>query len=219
MNEVTVWITRTLPGAEKSATAFQQAGFRTVVAPLLKIGRPAILPRMPEDDAVLIFTSGNGVDAFCNLTQDRHWPVVTVGDATAQRAGSEAFRTVHSAAGDWADVVKSIRFLFKPDQFPIRHIGGQHVRGRIVETLAKAGYDARLDICYRSWPVHDLPELDWVTITHIALYSPMAAHTLAEFSPNVLKMTSVSISPATDAALEKLEFADRLVAMTPDEPA
>ena len=73
----TIWITRTLPAAHKSAQAFAHLGLAAAIAPLLLVSPPEVMPAMPPQEALLIFTSANGLSAFCQLTDDRHWPVVT----------------------------------------------------------------------------------------------------------------------------------------------
>ena len=57
-------------------------------------------------DAVsaLVFTSQNGVAAFAALSPGRDLPVFTVGDATAEAARVQGFRSVGSAGGALADL-------------------------------------------------------------------------------------------------------------------
>jgi len=55
-----IWITRTQPAADESAQVWRDAGFDPLVAPLLEI-EPVLHDPLPAD-AVIIFTSKNGVD-------------------------------------------------------------------------------------------------------------------------------------------------------------
>lgn len=212
-----VWITRTQAGAFKSSKAFQSAGYETVTAPLLYIAPAPHMPSPPPHKAILVFTSRNGLSTFCDLTDRRHWSVVTVGDATARAAQLAGFETVNSASGTWEDVVSTIESRFPDRETPIFHIAGNHVRGRITETLNKLGYTARRDIYYSSDPIRHLPDIDMSSLTHIALYSPLAAKTLAWLKPQLGQAIAVSISAATDIELSSINFRQRRIAAEPNE--
>ncbi len=218
MNKPTLWITRTVPAAFKSAEQWALAGCAAAVAPLLKISPPAHMPPLPRKNAVLIFTSGNGIEAFKTLTDKRDWPVITVGGETARLARDAGFKTVSSAKGTSVDVTQLITAKL-PKTCPIIHCAGQHVRGAIAEDLSRAGYTARRDIYYQSTPVDALPKIDVGALNYIALYSPLAAQTLASFKPDLSYTATLSISAATDAALDGLNVQSRLIAKHPNETA
>jgi len=55
-----IWLTRTLPSAQESAAVWREAGFETLVEPLLEISAVAH-DEIPKD-TVLIFTSKNAID-------------------------------------------------------------------------------------------------------------------------------------------------------------
>ena len=214
----TIWITRTLPAAHKSAQAFAHLGLAAAIAPLLLVSPPEAMPAIPPKEALLIFTSANGLSAFCQLTDNRHWPVVTVGAQTAVQARKAGFKTVSSADGTSEDVtalVKSSTDL----STPIIHCAGEHVRGSITEDLRAGGYQARRDLYYRSAPVDKVPKIDLTRLNFLALYSPLAAKTLARFKPDLTTVTLLSISAATDAALGDLKAQARLIAKAPNEAA
>ena len=104
-----VWITRTTPGADRTAQAVRALGFDPVVAPLLEV-RP--LARTGDylsldDVAALAFTSVNGL-IFADLTPRRDWPVFAVGHRTAQAARDRGFTDVRSAGGDAEDLAALI---------------------------------------------------------------------------------------------------------------
>jgi len=218
MSKPTLWITRSLPAAYKSAEQWALAGCAAAVAPLLKITPPEAMPALPEKDAVLIFTSGNGIEAFKMLTDDRQWSVVTVGDETARLAKLAGFKKVSSAKGTSEDVTRLILGKL-PKTYSFIHCAGQNIRGTIIEDLACAGYTARHDIYYQSLPVETLPKIDLGHLDYLALYSPMAAHILASFRPDLYNVTTLSISAATDAYLDGLNIKSRLIAEQPDEAA
>ncbi|WP_371396810.1 uroporphyrinogen-III synthase [Fretibacter rubidus] len=213
-----MWITRTAPNADASAKRFEVAGFKTIVAPLLTLSSPTTMPALPPHDAILIFTSSNGVDAFCARDRARHYPVVTVGDKTAQHCLEAGFSRVRSAGGRADDVTALI--LDEPDKTrPYWHMAGRHVRGTIVEDLKAAGLSARRETLYASAPVLKRPDIDVNAVDIIALYSPLAAQTLAGFAPDISRITTLSISPVVDAALGSLTPQSRLIAKAPNEDA
>ncbi len=223
MTKPTLWITRSVPAAFKSAEQWALSGCAAAVAPLLKISPPAHMPPLPEKNAVLIFTSGNGIEAFKTLTDKRDWPVITVGDETARLAREAGFKQVSSAKGTSEDVTRLIQDKLPQDKLSktsaFIHCAGQAVRGAIVEDLSCAGYTARRDIYYQSTPVDALPKIDLGRLNYIALYSPLAAQTLASFKPDLSYTTTLSISAAADAALDGLNVQSRLIAARPNETA
>lgn len=213
-----LWITRTLPSARKSAAKFADFGLTCIVSPLLEISPPSHMPSLPHKGEVLIFTSPNGLYWFCQMTDYRNWPVVTVGDETARQARSMGFEDVTSAGGTSADITRLIKSEISTGQ-TILHCSGQHVRGTITEDLQAVGYSARKEIYYESNPVTNLPEIDFTQLSYVALYSPLAAQTLKNFKPDLSTVTTLSISTATDTALGPLNCHSRLIANAPNETA
>lgn len=212
----TVWITRTEPLAERSAARFKDAGFYPIIAPLLVIAPPPVMPPIPPRGAALIFTSQNGLNAFCQMSQFRGHAVITVGDATAGAARKAGFTDVISASGTAQDVAALILQNSQTDR-PYWHIAGRHVRGNIIEDLRAAGLQAERHIFYDSTPVDTLPDIEMSTVDVAALYSPLAAQTFAALAPHLAQTATLSISPATDAALGALNTAPRLIAAAPNE--
>lgn len=214
-----VWVTRTRPGAAKSAEVFKAHGFVPVIAPLLQIlpsGTP--LPAL-TDEAVLIITSQNAVKELARQVKERHWVLVCVGEATAEVARSYGFENVRSADGTSSDVTEFVCSNFTQNDRPFWHLSGNIVRGSIVEDLTHRGYNAKRHIIYTSIPVSTLPELDVGVLDVIAFYSPMAAKTLCGFDLDVAHISAVSLSPAVDTELETLNFKSRYVAARPTEAA
>jgi len=213
-----IWITRTLPSAHKSAANFAHLGLAGAIFPLLKIIPTPMMPPRPKDNDVLIFTSLNALHWFCEFTKLRHWPIVTVGDETAAQARSSGFKDVSSASGTSKDVTRLIKSKF-PSVQSIIHCSGNHVRGTIIEDLQASGYTARRDEYYNSFPVEGLPRMDFSTLDYIALYSPLAAKTLASFKPDLSTTTILSISEATDTSMGNIKCQTRLIAKAPNEAA
>lgn len=209
----TVWITRTQPSANESAKTFEQAGYKPVIAPLLNVEPRAVGKTVP-DNAVLVFTSQNGVRAFCNSEMCRDLPVITVGDATAALARELGFLNVRSAGGTSDDIAPLI--ADGPDKTAIYiHISGTHIRGAVSEDLRARGFKAERRIYYGSSTVQTLPDIDIDKIDVAVFFSPMAAETLARLAPRTANMSALSISAAADTALGALVFKDRYIAKAP----
>ncbi len=207
----TIWITRTQPAAAQSALVWAEAGFEPESLPLLDV-TPVSHPPIP-DEAILIFTAKNGLD---HVASSGH-RAICVGDATAAHAESRGFRDVVSVDGTSADITRWVLANLKKDK-PIIHVSGRHVRGTITEDLAAAGYDAKRIITYESTPI---PAWPVKRISHVALYSPLAAKTFAELARerDVSTLTTVSISKATNAELDGLSLNARYIATRPTEAA
>ncbi len=209
----TVWITRTQPSASQTAAAFKRAGFGVITAPLLTVEPETHIAPLPER-AVLIFTSQNGVRAFCSSHAARNYPVVTVGDATAELARRLGFSNTRSAGGTSDDIAPLI--AQSPDkQAQYLHISGNHVRGAVSQDLAAMGLKSERCIYYRSAPVQAMPDINLSEVDIAAFFSPLAAQTLALLSPQTCHLKAVSISAATDDALGTLKFKERRIARAP----
>lgn len=214
-----VWITRTQSGATKSAKAFWDAGYHPIISPLLRITPAVDRPPMPSRDAVLIITSQNAMKVLTEVTSDRSWPVVCVGNATARLAKEAGFLNVVSADGASEDVTRIILNTPSWQGRPFIHIAGQEVRGSIVEDLQRAGLQAQRHIYYLSEPVQTWPDVDISNLVAVALYSPKGAEALRRPEPDLRHVMAISLSPAIDAALGDLAVKSRHVAVRPNEAA
>ncbi len=212
-----VWVTRTLPGALKTATKLRERGFDPLVAPLLDVApSPNMPPPLPQE-AVLLLTSKNGLDALIGRTKLRHWPVVTVGDATASAAQAFGFGQVVSASGTSVELVDCVRKLFPQDKRHFIHISGENVRGDISGKLCALGYNAERHIYYATRPVNIAPDFDFGGVETVLVYSPMAASALSALDVDLSAIQAVSISAETDTALGDKVFLARKVAECPTE--
>ena len=204
-----VWITRTRPAADESAIAWRAAGFEPMVSPLLEI--QPIQDSAPYIGDVLIFTSKNGIDHV-----ERHdIPVVCVGDATADYARKAGYSDVVSVDGTSRDVTAWVTANYKRPT-AVCHVSGWHVRGTITEDLADAGYLATRAIVYRSRPRPIWPE---TPVSHLALYSPLAARVFADLARGgrLSGLTAICISQATADALAGVELRSIIIAARPRE--
>ena len=206
-----IWITRTQPAADESAQVWRDAGFDPLVAPLLEI-EPVLHDPLPAD-AVIIFTSKNGVDHTACGGQR----AICVGDATAAKARAAGYKDVISVDGTSLDVTDWILENLPKTQ-SITHVSGWHVRGSIIEDLIEAGYSAQRVIAYHSVPSPIWPD---VPFSSVVFYSPLAAKTFADIAIDmcidISKVTAICISQATTDELSALALPSIRIAKRPRE--
>lgn len=212
----TVWVTRTQPGADATAKKLTALGFTPIIAPLLHISPPEDMPIPPVSDDVLIFTSKNALHAFRDLTDRRHWPVITVGDGTAEIARQIGFQDVRSAAGTSTDIIRFIQSNYGYDRH-FYHAAGNHVRGAIIETLREKGYKAERQTLYISTPTLQNAEFHPSQVDFILLFSPLAAYTLAQMNINLHKAHLISMSQAVNGEIKGIICRGHSIAKYPTE--
>lgn len=212
-----IWVTQSLPRGEDSAKDYIELGLDPIVAPVLVMEPVSPIPPLPDKQTLLIFTSRNGVSAFAAMSNQRVNPVICVGHATAEMASAVGFVHVSSAGGDAQDVVKLVLRSVLRSQ-PIRHCCGKHVQGRIAEQLTDAGYQIERVRYYAASPVAKAG-VDITKVNYVAIYSPRGAASFVDLvkGKEINHLTTLSISPAADAALEPLSLKNRLIAKAPDQ--
>jgi uroporphyrinogen-III synthase len=102
-----LWVTRSQPGAERTAEALRAKGHEVVVQPVLEIEPLAVDVDLTKA-AALAFTSGHAVAAFAALSRRRNLPAYVTGQATANQARAAGFEDVRSADGDARDLARLI---------------------------------------------------------------------------------------------------------------
>ena len=107
-----ILITRPEPGASETAARIIALGLTPMVAPVLAIEPIPLFLTNPAALAGVLVTSGNALPALLPACRDR--PILTVGDATAQRARTAGFARVLSAAGDATALAALVRQRLRP---------------------------------------------------------------------------------------------------------
>lgn len=183
-----LWITRTQPGADRSAALWRQAGFEPIVAPVFEAVAVDGADPLP-DGAVPVFTSEHGVRFGGSLASGGK--AYAVGGTTARAAEAAGFTPVINADGNVSALAQRIE---KADTVFV-HIGGRVVAGDLVGELRERGLRAERRIVYTTRPVAPDPDAvaaaDWV-----AVYSPSAARTVAALLPGAWSGTVVALSAA-----------------------
>jgi uroporphyrinogen-III synthase len=216
-------VTRPREESDALASALGVRGIEAVIEPLMQVhyfASPALDLRGMQ---AVLCTSANGVRALARASAERGVPLLAVGDATAARARSEGFATVESAGGDVGDLARLVADRLRPRDGPLLHIAGNVVAGDLGAALREQGFAVDRRVLYEARPAAALSSttteaLRAGSIGFALFYSPRTAGIFAELAAIAgvaeccATIMTVSISPATDAALAGLRWLDRRVA-------
>lgn len=209
-----LWVTRTEPGAQRTARRLRALGHDPVVAPVLAY-RPIAGAALDLTDAqALAFTSRNAVRIFATLSDQRGLKTFVVGQGTADAARDLGFTDVVSADGDAADLVKLIA-----DAAP-----GSLVWPGPSEPAADlaAALDGRVPVRFQPiYETYDTQALAPDAIDGILVHSPKGAAAVAKrLNATAAKsLVLFAISENAAAPLARLPFLRVSVAPRPDETA
>ena len=223
-----ILITRPEPGASATAARVVALGFDPVLTPFLTI--EALTPTMPNQVAIaaVLATSGNALKACIPLFRDT--PLLTVGDATADKARRMGFTQVVSAGGDagaLADLVGRTRR--SDDGTLLLAVGEGHAR-TLEAALRRDGFRVVRRVTYRSRPVRVLADAAEQVLradrVRAALFfsaetarSFVRAVQVAGLADAVRKADAMAIGPAAGMALQALPWRRVSVAAQPTQDA
>ena len=218
-----VWITRAEPGAAATAARVRAIGFDPLVAPLLTVV-PLETPLDLDGVGSIAFTSTNGVKAFAARSDWRGAPVFTVGDSTAKIARAAGFKSVCSADGEIAALIRLIAAA-RPTGV-VLHPCGLHLAGDFKGGLKRAGLVARDVALYDTPAVDALPGeaaqvLQAREVSAVLLHSPRAAAILAGLAScfDLSETLALGFSSACLGPLKALGFLGLIKAKRPREDA
>jgi uroporphyrinogen-III synthase len=215
-----VWITKT--GA--TPQSHDAPGHQLIYHPLLTIKPARSEPARPQKNDILLFTSQNAVQAFCQMTDDRHWLAYTVGDATAMLAKKSGFRSVESAAKDIGALIRLIDKNHGGEQvsfyYPsaaeisadlptlLNELGFKVTRAIVYKTMANKTPSPALEKCIRNkQPIFAL------------IYSVKGAQALTALGIDTENFDLISLSKNVDAALGDIVANSRKIADSPTHAA
>ncbi len=144
-----VLVTRTAPGAARTAAALRARGVEPVVHPMLEAAPAAFDAAVLATAQAVAVTSAHAAEAAAAGGR----PVFAVGDATAAAVRAAGASDVRSAAGDAADLAARIAAALDPAAGPVAFARGRDVAGDLARALASAGFDVRPVVVYETWPV------------------------------------------------------------------
>ena len=221
-----ILVTRPGQDGEHLATELSGLGFHPHVAPVFRIE----FARVEIEDEVglaqtIVFTSRNGVRAFCLNSQERDKSVYAVGDSTANLAREEGFREVHSASGTGEELARLIGDELSPESGPLLLATGETPAGHFAEILTERGFELLRRTLYKAVRVNELGTetralLEEGKLDCVLLYSPATAGAFVELVSDhdlahVLKnLQAVCLSEPVAARLDpaawkQIQIADR----------
>jgi uroporphyrinogen-III synthase len=223
----TILLVRPEPQAAAFAAALDArfpGRFRAVPAPVFAVETLPVAIGL-EGVRGLAFTSVHGVEAAAAQRLPAGLPAFCVGAATAAAARAAGFAAV-SADGDAAALARLVAQRWRPGDGDLLHLRGRHAAGALAARLREAGVPARELVVYDQ-PARPVPAEARAVLAAggadvLAFFSPRGARLFAaqalEAAWPLGDAAAVSISAATDAALDGLGLGRRLVAARPDRP-
>lgn len=157
------------------AKALREKGVEPYLYPLFT---PHFLPLPPlENPQGFIITSKNALRALEGREELKKLPLYVVGDQTAQFAKAMGFSTVFNASGTSKELISLILQKASHNRGVLWHLSGDVIRGNIVETLKKEGFESRRYIIYHLKERDDLPlalvdDLHHQRLSHVLFFSP-----------------------------------------------
>jgi len=152
-----VIITRAEPGNSQTAARLAEAGLPYICAPMLAIEPTG--ERLPSlgDVQGLLFTSANGVRAFCAASQARSQTAWCVGPATLAAARDAGFMRLEHADGNADDLARLVIDKAAPHEGALVHVANAAAVGKLAARLSGAGFEVEFAPIYAARPLKTTP--------------------------------------------------------------
>lgn len=206
-----VLVTRPEPGAAETARRLTAMGYTPIVVPLLTVTKRT--PILPTKVTAILVTSANGLVESIPAA-----PLLTVGDATAERARAMGHTNVTSAGRDAPALAELVQRLHPPPA-SLLLLSGARQNAKLTATLRAAGYRVLRRVTYATQPIATMGE---VPASTILFFSPETARIFVRLvgtAPRIAECEALAISPATAAALSPLPWRRIRVASAPNQDA
>jgi uroporphyrinogen-III synthase len=218
-----VWVTRTQPGADRTARRLRELGYEPIVQPLLE-ARPvkgAVIDLAGV--GALAFTSAHAVAAFADLSPERSTPVLAVGDATAAAAKAAGFLAVISAAGDVTALAALIASRRGQITGSILHASAAQPSRDLGAELQALGVPVRRLTVYETTEAEPPPALlqQLPKVDAVLLHSARSARALAKLlsAHPAPRLAAICLSQQVAAPLRAASLAAVACAAAPNEAA
>jgi uroporphyrinogen-III synthase len=217
-----VVVTRAEHQADGTVAAFEAAGARVELLPLLEVVPPAdprALERAASELALydwLVFTSSNAVEAFLPLTGGalpHRLRVAVVGPATAEALRAweiEPHLLANKAdaeglVADLAPYVSRRQRVLLPQAADARLALSEGLAAAGAEAVAVVAYDKRLppDAPRRAGELFSTSPFGWVTFTSPRIVRHFAGLFAADWERRKAELRAASIGPVTSSALRR----------------
>lgn len=223
-------ITRPEEDAEPLAKAVRALGHDALIDSMLRITAFDDVQLDTDGVQALLFSSANGVRAFCDISLNRRVPVYTVGEASAAIARDMGFRKVFAAGGDVISLAQLVAASLKPEEGILMHISGTVVARELKDLLQKDSFNVFRVRLYESEPTTCLSE---PTIAHfsngeldgVLFYSPRTAQIFTDLiienrlTDACRRIRALCLSEAVAEVADKLPWRTVKVADAPSQSA
>lgn len=210
-----VWITRTRPGADRTAARLKALGIDSLIDPVLEVRPLDVAIGLGGVDA-LAFTSTNGVDVFSRSGAARDLPAFAVGEATAHALRGIGFAQVEAAEGTLASLA---RFIAARRAGRVLALGPTEPAGDLAAMASGALVEVRA--IYETTPRRPraaLAALAAGDLTAVMIHSAKGARAFAAAGGEVVAGLDVlALSSACAEPLRSLALKSIAVAPFPDD--
>jgi uroporphyrinogen-III synthase len=223
-----VLVTRSEPGASRTAVRLEKRGAAPVLAPLLEVSFVEDIAFDAHRSQALLFTSPNAVRAWLSDRSETDLPAFCVGDATAQEAEAAGFTRVRSAGGDVSDLVALCEARLVPGRHRLLYLRGEHVSSDLAGVLGARGFTVDEAVVYTAAAAQTLPAPAAEVIRRrelaVALFHSQRAAIAftalvedADLTDHLNTVIAVAISEAAAKGLVAADWAAVKVAEAPTE--
>lgn len=206
---MTIWITRTRPGADRTAARLAAAGLEALVDPVLEV-RPLPASTDLSGFAGLAFSSPNGVDAFAAASRDRALPAFAVGDATAEALAHHGFSQIRNARGDVAALARRIG---EEAGGRVLYLSPAEPSADLVSLVAPYGVAMEARPVYETVPVVPAQALRTAGLTAVLIHSARAGRVVSEVAGerlgdlDILALSEACAAPFSDGTVRSIRVA------------
>ena len=219
-------ITRAEPGNDETAARLAEREVAYIKAPMLTLQATGHeLPDM-SDFAGLLFTSANGVRAFCEASGERGLTAWCVGPATLAEAERSGFSDVMHGDGNAQDLAALVIETSTPNAGKLLHMANAAAAGNLAKTLQSAGFKVEFSPLYAAIPAEAVPaeaaaalagSAACIVLVHSAKGAEAFANLTERLDLSIHHL--VAVSKAAAAPLLSRNFKRVHVAARPNEAA
>lgn len=229
MGGIGVLITRTQPGAERTAATLRGLGYNPLISPVLTVCASQVPAPALHDIQAMISTSAHGVAAIANEPGARDLPLFCLAGASVDTAREKGFvGPVHASAITAQALSETILEILTPDKGPVLWVRGRHFAFDMKAALMSKGF------MVREWQGYEARAASALTaaasqairegaIKVVLFHSARGARTflaLAQQSTlSLAKIAAIAISAEMAAGLENQGFSQVNRAIVPGEAA
>jgi len=229
MGGIGVLITRTQPGAKRTAATLRGLGYNALISPALSICASQNPAPALHDIQAIICTSAHGVAAIANAPGAKDLPLFCLAGASVDTAREKGFNgPLHASAITAQALGDTVLEALTPDKGPVLWGRGRHFAFDMKAALMSKGFTVREWQGYEARPANALTAeackaIREGAIKAVLFHSARGAKTflaLAQQSALSLdKITAIAISAEVAAGLENQGFFQVNRAIVPDEAA